>query len=77
MFATDFFGIGDDMGKTRLPVCAETVIGRIAIAYKRAGKIFSEDGLGDLGGAVTVDVKEGEVLVSCKPHVMAEPVVSP
>lgn len=77
MFALDFFGVGDDMGQAGLPVCADTVIGRIAVAYQRADKVLSEDGLGDLGGAVSVDVKVGEFFIVCKPHVMAGPIVAP
>ena len=77
MFPMDLFDRGDDMGQTGLPVCADPVIGRIAIAHQGAGKVLSEDGLGHLGGAVSVDVKEGEVFIAPKPHVVADPIVSP
>src|SRR4030042_344603 len=77
MLPMDFFSRSDDMSQTRLPVGSDTVIGGIAISYKGAGKVFSEDGLRHLGGAVTVDVKESEVFIACKPHVVADAIVSP
>ena len=77
MLPTDFFAPGDDMGQTGLPVGADTVIGRIAITHQSAGKVLSEDGLGHLGGAVSVDVKEGDVFIARKPHVVAEAIVAP
>jgi hypothetical protein len=53
------------------------VIGGVAITHEGAREVFSEDSLGHLGGAVSVDVKEGDVLIAPEPDEVAEPVVSP
>lgn len=49
MFAGDFLGPGGDMGDTGLPIGSDSVIGGIAVAYERPGKVFSKDRLGHLG----------------------------
>ena len=76
MLPIDFFDFGDDMGQTGLPVGADAIIGGIAIAHQGSGKV-SKDGLCHIGGAVTVDMKEGEIFIAPKPHEVADSVVSP
>ena len=77
MLPIDFFGRSDDMGQTSLPVGADTIIGRITITDLRAGKVFTEDRLGHLGGTVSIDMKEGEGFVARKPDIVADSGVSP
>ena len=77
MLPLDTFECRDDMGQTGLPVSADIVIGGVAITHESAREVFSEDSLGHLGRAVSVDVKEGDVLIAPKPDEVAEPVISP
>jgi len=77
MFPADFLGVGDDMGEADLPVYSNPVIGCVPVAHQSPGKIFSEDGLGYVGRAMPVDMKEGQVLIPCEPYVMPHPVMAP
>jgi len=77
MLALDLFARGDDMSQTGLPVGADPIISGIAITDQRAGEVLSEDGFCHLGGAVSVDVKEGDMVVAPEPHEVSEAIVSP
>ena len=77
MLPSDLFDGGEDMGQTGLPVSADIVIGGVAITDEGAREVFSEDSLGHIGGAVAVDVKEGDVLIAPEPDDVADSVVSP
>ena len=77
MFPADFLGLCDDMGDADLPVHSDTIIGRIPVTHQRPVKVLSEDGFGHVGRPMPVDMKEGEVFITCKPYKMPHAVTAP
>ena len=77
MFDADFLGLCEDMGDAALPVHSDPVIGGIAVADERSGEVVSEDGFCHLRRPMAIDMKEGEVFISCEPYIMAHTVRVP
>src|SRR4030067_199873 len=77
MFPSDFLCFCDDMGDADLPIQTDAVIGCIAVTHQRSVKVLSEDGFCHLSRPMSVDMKQGEVLISCEPHIMPHAIRAP
>ena len=77
MFRANLLGVCDEMGEADLPVCSNPVIGCIPVAHQGSGKVLSEDAFGHLGRPMSIDMKEGEMFIACKPDVMPYAVTAP
>ena len=77
MFPADLLGVCDEMGEAGLPVHADPVIGCIAVTHHGSAKVLSEDVFCHLGGAMSIEMKEGEIFIACEPDVMTYAVTAP
>ncbi len=60
-----------------MPLTADTVIGSVSISDGDAFELFAENVVRNLCRATFGNMKEGKLIIACKPYIVSAPAIAP